>query len=203
MKKIFPTSKKGSLIVDAAISIPIFVLAICSILGLVKQVAFEEKHFKELADKSRQLCAVYASSGIDPEDTQFLSLEKERLAFKAFCGLKDSEGDRLVYIFPKRGERYHIIGCSTLKAGEVETVLSDSIRRKYKACQICKPDTLPNGASVFLYTEGSGVFHKKTCATITKTYEKLRKSEAAERGYTPCRICFPDSNQSLQNSENE
>lgn len=203
MKRTFVTSKKGSLIVDAAISIPIFVLAICSIIGLVKQATFEEKNFKELAEKSQQLCIVYASSGIDPVDTQYLSLDKERLAFKAFCGLRDSEGDRLVYIFPKRGERYHIIGCSTLKAGEVETVLTDSIRRKYKACQICKPETLPNGASVFLYTEGSRVYHKKTCATITKTYEKLRKSEAAERGYTPCKICFPDSNQNLQQSESE
>lgn len=203
MKKVFRTSKKGSLIVDAAICLPIFIIAICSILGLIRQVLFEEENFKKIANESQGLCALYASTGIDLDGIQYLSSEKERLAFIPFSGHTDSEGDCLVYIFPKSGRRYHIIGCSTLKAGEIETILTDKVRKTYKPCQICKPESLPNGASVFIYSDGSKIYHKKTCATITKTYEKLRKKEAIEKGYTPCRICFPDSNQSLQQSESE
>ena len=195
------TSKKGSLLVDAAVCIPVFILAMAAILSLVLHVGTEEKNFREMAEQSQVLTVAYAAAGIDDDRIHYLHSDGQNLAFRPFSGADDSGGDTLVYIFPKRGERYHIAGCPTMKPGEIETILTDQIRRSYRACEICKPETLPNGAPVCLYSESSRIFHRKSCATITKSYEKICKSEAEARGYTPCMHCIRISGASSGNSE--
>jgi len=187
--------------VDAAVCIPVFVLAMAAILSLVLHIGTEEKNFREMAEKSQRLTVAYAAAGLNDSSVHYLHSEGQNLAFRPFSGVDDKDGDTLVYIFPKRGERYHIAGCPTMKAGEIETILTDQIRRRYKACEICKPETLPNGAPVFLYSDSSRIYHKKSCATITKSYEKLSKSLAEERGYTPCMHCIKTSSKNSENSE--
>ena len=119
-----------------------------------------------------------------------------KLIYRPFVGesksIADTE-DYLVYVFPKRGERYHREGCSTMKAGDIEVILTQSVRKKYKACQICKPGSLPNGALVCLFSDSSVVFHKRSCASITKSYETMTRSEAEKKGYTPCMLCIGGS----------
>ena len=193
------TNKKGSLLVDAAVCIPVFILAMAAILSLVLHIGTEEKNFREMAGKSQLLTVAYATAGLDDGSIHYLHSEGQSLAFRPFTGADDTAGDTLVYIFPKRGERYHVAGCPTMQPGEIETILTDQIRRRYRACEICKPGSLPNGAPVFLFSGSSSVYHKKSCASITKSYEKIAKSEAESRGYTPCMHCIKTSG---QNSEN-
>ncbi len=116
----------------------------------------------------------------------------ENIAFRPFAG-ESSEGpdaDSLrVYVFPKRGERYHIAGCQVLKNGGVQTVLTASLRKRLKACTICDPGDLPDGAPVYMYSSQSGAYHRKSCSIVTKTFISMPRSEAVERGYTPCMVC--------------
>lgn len=94
-----------------------------------------------------------------------------------------------VYVFPKYGERYHSYGCRIMKEGSVEAVLTEQLKRKYSACKTCRPQTLTYGSLVFLFSEGSRVYHRKECSCITKYYVSMPRSEALAEGYTPCLFC--------------
>ena len=94
-----------------------------------------------------------------------------------------------VYVFPKRGTRYHIRSCSTLREGEISAILNARIRRTYAPCKLCHPETLPDGAAVSLYAQASHVYHRQNCATVKKSYIYIPKSEAISAGYTPCILC--------------
>lgn len=178
---------------DAAVCFPVFILAFAAILSLVLHIGTEEKNFMEMAGRSQVLTVAYAAAGMDDDSIHYLHTEGQNLAFRPFSGTDDTSGDTLVYIFLKRGERYHVAGCPTMQPGEIETVLTDKIRKQFKACELCKPEALPNGAPVCLFSESSRIYHKKSCASITKTYEKTNKNEAEARGYTPCMHCIKTS----------
>jgi len=191
----FAISKKGSIITDAAICLPIFILSVCALLSLIVKTGSEEVNFEKMAVKAQLISVSYAASLSDDEAVHYMSSEGQHLAYRCFTGLDDSKGGMLVYVFPKSGERYHVAGCRTLNPGEIDTVLTDEIRRGYKPCSICKPDKLPNGSPVCVYSDASKVYHKSSCATITKTYEKITCDEAVERGYTPCKLCIGNSSE--------
>lgn len=211
---MYINKKRGSIIVDAAISLPIFLLAMCTILSLLLQVGREDNAmlsmFKTSQTVTRTLATVgYTTGGVldsntleqgsgelinslsqDGRGDLYLFKEGHVLVFRPFIGEKsDSDGDR-VYIFPKYGERYHIEGCSTLHNGERVAVLTDKVRRQYKACEICKPDELPDGATVCIYSDVSHTYHRESCATITKSYECVSRKDAIAQGYTACQICL-------------
>lgn len=114
------------------------------------------------------------------------------LLFRPWVGESEQDAeydDTRVYIFPKRGEHFHCASCSCLKNGEIQVVLTDKVRKQYSACTTCHAGTLPNGAAVFLMSQGSGAFHRKSCPCITKAYECVALSDAKSMGYSACALC--------------
>ncbi len=112
--------------------------------------------------------------------------------FRPFVGESvQTEGadNTRVYVFPRRGERYHIRSCSILQNGQVQGILTDKIRRTYGACRLCHPDTLPNGAPVWLFSQQSHVYHRHTCASVVKNFVCMPRSAAVSAGYAPCQLC--------------
>ena len=102
--------------------------------------------------------------------------------------LFDTDDER-VYVFPKYGEKYHSEGCRIMKEGSVEAILTEQLKRRYSACKTCKPSSLAYGSLVFMFSDGSRVYHRKECPCITKYYVSIPKSEAEAEGYTPCYYC--------------
>ena len=102
--------------------------------------------------------------------------------------LFDADEER-VYVFPKYGERYHTYGCRIMQEGSVEAILTEQLKRRYSACKTCKPSSLSYGSLVFMFSDGSRVYHRKECACITKYYVSMPLSEAEAEGYTPCLFC--------------
>ena len=94
-----------------------------------------------------------------------------------------------VYVFPKYGEKYHNSGCRILQEGSVEQILTEKLKRQYFACKTCKPSSLAYGCIVFMFSDGSRMYHRKECSCITKYYVSMPKSEAEAEGYTPCFYC--------------
>jgi len=197
------TDRRGSLFVDAACCLPIFIISVCLLISLINQAGAEQASYTKMAKRAQVQVDLIAAAGLDIETDVLFQVDwpgrgvMTKLIYRPFTGesekIADTE-DYLVYVFPKRGERYHKEGCSTMKAGDIEVILTASIRRKYKACQICRPGSLPNGAYVCIYSESSGVFHKRSCASITKSYETMTRSEAEKKGYTPCQLCIGSGN---------
>jgi len=189
-KHIDINSRKGSIIVDAAISIPIFVLSMCFLVSIIKSIGREESAMAKMLETSKATSMACASLDLCIADELFLYDEGHVLVYRPFIGESRTEDNEMVYIFPKSGLRFHVDGCSTLKEGQVSLVLTDNLRGKYSACKLCEPDKLPNGSPVYMYSEYSDTYHRQSCSTITKSYECVSKSEAIKKGYSPCQICL-------------
>ena len=195
---------RGSLFVDAACTFPVFIISFCMLLSLINQAGAEESAFRKMAGRAKTQTDLIAASGIDPVTEVLLELERPgndvtlRLLYRPFTGESRNiadEDDTLVYVFPKRGIRYHKAGCSTMVNGDRELILTNALRKSHSACRICKPGALPNGAYVCVYSENSTVYHRRSCASVLKSYETMTRSEAEEQGYTPCLLCIGGDHQ--------
>jgi len=189
-KRISINRKRGSIIVDAAISIPIFVLSMCYLITIILGIGKEEKAVAKMLELSKATSIASIATGSTVIDELTLFDEGHVLLYRPFVGANSSADSDMVYIFPKSGERYHVDGCTTLKEGEICSVLTNDIRRRYEPCKICKPNELPNGSNVFVYSGSSHTYHRQSCSTITKSYECVTRKEAIAKGFTPCQICL-------------
>lgn len=251
------TGKRGSLIVDAAICLPFFVIAIAMLLMLIAQTGREESVTRAMVKSAiasvdaaaaleqgedffvtgnLSFRAAFAAAGMSdpgaaagagfprmytgidgfpvslkvraddlavvrvPIKTKLPSIGDlvrssdacRTVVFRPFTGESNrtlQENDRRVYVFPKYGERYHGEGCYILKDGCVETILTKALKKRCSPCKVCRPDERSIGSKVYMYLESSSTYHKKECASITKSYISMPKSQALEEGYTPCGIC--------------
>lgn len=194
----FGRRTRGYIIVDAACTLPVFILAMCTLLSLINQAGLEDKLFADLVKGADKQALVYAAGGkiIDSDylvnigHTKNLVIQK--VTYRPFWGEEHTrmKDGTTVYVFPKRGIRYHVEGCSIMKDGQIELILNKKVRKQYSSCKICKPGDLPDGAMVCVYGETSEVYHRKSCASVTKTYEVMEKSEAEKQGYSPCLLCI-------------
>ena len=96
---------------------------------------------------------------------------------------------RAVYIFPKRGERYHSEGCTFLKAACRSGPLTESIRKRYKACPLCHSSNAGAGALVYYFPSDGEDYHLRGCPSLQRNYIEIDLDTAVERGYTPCGKC--------------
>lgn len=94
-----------------------------------------------------------------------------------------------VYIFPKRGEKYHSQGCSFLKAASVSSPLTKTIKSKYDACPVCHSSKAMLGALIYYFPQDGESYHLPGCPTLERNYIELEKRVAVKRGYTACSKC--------------
>ncbi len=135
------TNKKGSVIIDAAICVPAFVIAIGMLLGILIQAGKEEAAFERMSLAAQASLA--AELGEDEIEISFPAGKAVmHLCYRPWTGAKDDadKKDKIVYIFPKFGERYHIPGCSLIKEypENYEAVtMSEAEERGFSACKLC------------------------------------------------------------------
>lgn len=94
-----------------------------------------------------------------------------------------------VYIFPKRGEKYHSEGCAFLKAASRPAALTASIRKHYKSCPLCKSGRAASGTMIYYFPSAGEDYHLPGCASLQRNYIEIDMQTAKERGYTPCSKC--------------
>lgn len=94
-----------------------------------------------------------------------------------------------VYVFPKRGEKYHREGCTFMKAGTVTRSLDPYVRKQYKNCPVCHSSKAKNGTTVYVFPKYGEGYHLKSCGVLNRRYMEMEKETALERGYTPCSKC--------------
>ena len=99
------------------------------------------------------------------------------------------EDAEAVYIFPKRGEKYHSEGCTFLKAASTSATLGGSIKRKYKSCPLCHSSRAEDGALIYYFPADGEDYHLPGCASLQRNYIEINKSDALKRGYTACSKC--------------
>ena len=99
------------------------------------------------------------------------------------------EDAEAVFIFPKRGEKYHAKGCTFLRAASTSAALTDSIRRQYKPCPLCHSGSAANGALIYYFPSFGEGYHLPGCASLQRNCIEIDKGTALKRGYTACSKC--------------
>ena len=94
-----------------------------------------------------------------------------------------------VFIFPKRGEKYHNEGCRHLKAASTSGVLTSDLKRKYKSCPLCKSGKAANGTLVYYFPAAGEDYHLRGCASLQRNYIEIERQVAMDRGYSACATC--------------
>lgn len=99
------------------------------------------------------------------------------------------EEQKIVYIFPEWGERYHGKQCTYVKANCKLVYLSQETEKKYAPCKLCNAGSAQIGTPVFCFTASGEAYHTADCRLVDKYYVEIKKADAVERGYTPCSKC--------------
>ena len=94
-----------------------------------------------------------------------------------------------VFIFPKRGEKYHSKGCGFLTAASRTGVLTEAVRKDYKPCPLCSSSSAADGALIYYFPAAGESYHLPGCSALQRNYIETDKNTAIERGYTPCAKC--------------
>ncbi len=241
--------KRGSLFVETALFLPLFLAAMLLLISLIPLHSAGETVLYALCDEAertmsaeesalalqirlsvrtaeesgmvrglwlteyeRELCV----SGIEdcirvalryevplPFALSFIALPEveENVLCRAFTGM-DAKGEpcghawlerelgyEAVYVFPKYGERYHAADCQTIRSFAQQCFLTEDLRRRFAACETCRPAELPNGSVVFYFPLGGKAYHRSSCPQVEKTYVEMDLEEAVAQGYTSCGLC--------------
>ena len=94
-----------------------------------------------------------------------------------------------VFIFPKRGERFHAAGCAFLTAASTSGVLTSAVRSNYKPCPLCGSGKAEYGSRIYYFPAAGEDYHLGGCPALQRNYIEIDKKDALERGYTPCSKC--------------
>lgn len=96
---------------------------------------------------------------------------------------------KTVYVFPRRGEKYHNRGCSHLSPAYEERILSPEVKHRFSPCQLCHSQQAKTGTMVFCFERAGEAYHLGTCSTVKKSFVAMEQKEAEQKGYTPCGTC--------------
>ena len=244
-------NKRGSYLVEAAISLPVFIIAVIVMSSVIlmyaciedcafiaanelrrgaaeaviadTSIALPHRIRKELEDKNSQVhSARLIDAGFRSErwGVDELLLVDFRLTLKtnnplgiraeadydlalvtrAYVGRERHEANmtaeefadedaEAVFIFPKRGEKYHSKGCTFLRAASTSAALSSSIKRRYKACPLCHSGRAADGALVYYFPSDGEDYHLPGCPSLQRNYIEIDRGTALKRGYTSCSKC--------------
>ncbi len=193
--------RRGSQFVEAALVLPILILALLLLLTLIRLDRIQSARMYELARETEQTMLPNARSytvsvplPVFARTVRF----REILLARPFVGREPEEGplgtealeneDETVWVFPRRGERYHKKECRIVTVYPFERILSASLRRRYGPCSNCHPESLVNGTPVYVFATGD-VYHRRSCASVTRYVIPMSGEQATEKGYTPCSYC--------------
>ncbi len=240
--------KKGSYLVEAAIIMPIFILAVLMMISAVPALSTAENVFfsmsdelylesakvpfaaeastmklrmkKRIAEENLKLSAFeitackyrYRKQNIDDLITvkyrfSYDGNDLQRIfrsagftgsiTVRAFTGTihkrapegKGKEDDKIVYVFPQWGMRYHQKNCTYVTGSCQMVYLTEQIQKQYKSCKLCYARSAQIGSPVFCFVKYGEAYHVAGCSTVKKYYVTMGQHKAEGQGYSPCSKC--------------
>lgn len=100
---------------------------------------------------------------------------------------------KIVFIFPRAGERYHDKNCMLISNYPVLKILTRGIRGEYEACKLCEASELKNGSNIYIFEKSGKVYHTKNCVLVDKYVVSIELVDAEHQGYMPCKKCKPNA----------
>lgn len=106
-----------------------------------------------------------------------------------FSDMEKNGDSSMVLVFPMWGEKFHTKACRFVSASALQKVLTPQLKRQYKPCRLCRPESLPTGSYVYCFLRAGEVYHQKSCHTVEKYTIEMEKEDAWSKGYRPCKTC--------------
>lgn len=206
MKKL-----RGSLTIESALAMPLFILAISLLIFWTSFLQIQEKLNANATDKAREMAKfAYVTEEDTKKEVKLIEIGKgellngvyfERMAVaRPFTGRYyknvaggDAEDNRIVFV-TKNGKVYHTSNiCSHIKISvkEVDFSSVNHLRNKggakYYPCEYCARGKL--GGKVYITSEGNRVHKNKSCPGIKRTVITMKKIDAEAKGLRPCERC--------------
>lgn len=94
-----------------------------------------------------------------------------------------------VFIFPQDGEKYHNKNCTFVRSETKAMALTESVKRKYTGCRVCRSKEAASGTRVYVFPEYGSRYHLSGCRVLERRCIEIEKDVAKERKYTPCSKC--------------
>lgn len=198
---------KGSITMETAIVLPIFLLAIAYLISWIGFLDIERSLAAEANAKARDLAA--ESFILEPGEADFVEVVKgdylrgvyfvKKAKARAFTGRYyplnpgDEEAKKLVFV-TKSGSVYHrSLICShlklSIKSTDVERIkgLRNKKGEKYRPCDFCKKKT--KGEVIYFTDYGNRYHRTKTCKGIKRSIKITSLKMAKSFGLGSCKKC--------------
>ncbi len=202
------TLVKGSLSVEAALILPMFLIVLFAFFSFFSQYASAAELKLQAAADAKKAAVILGNTGITAaDDITIYKTEKRRSLWidpfrtgitiqeTAVCRpwigfMEEGVFETYVYITPD-GEVYHLNrNCTHLKLS-IRTVTMQKARRlknvygqKYRKCELCKTAF---GKMVYITTEGDCYHSERSCSGLKRTVRKIPFRQAGNR--RPCSRC--------------
>lgn len=205
-KASFCTSlKRGGMAVETVLVLPIFFLAMVTMISFMDIYSLETEHLSELCGKAKK-AGMYAyvpdGSGLEeitlPDVYSYEPVEgivplptvwlHNVVRVHAWTGAKEEisgsaeEAEPMVYM-TETGSVYHSsLGCSylNLSVNQVSARQAASMKNDYgetyTACETCSRGQAPAG-SVYITRKGSHYHNSETCSGLKRTVRLVKKSD--------------------------
>lgn len=196
------TLKKGSLTVEAALVVPLFLMILLAFFSFFSQYAsVAELKVQAAAEAKKAAVAAGSSSEQSLEEIVICKTTKaealwiqpfwknktitEKAVCRAWIGFTKTDAEEMyVYITPE-GEVYHLYrDCTHLKLSVRKTPmaavhqLKNIYGKKYRKCEIC---SAPFGSMVYITSEGDCYHSERTCSGLKRTIRQVPFSQVDGR----------------------
>jgi hypothetical protein len=202
---MFPRSRRGSFTLEAAIFLPIFILAALTVAYLIKLIAVQENAFHAFADETRK---VAAEASLSPYPLFFKGDVLARIGEENGGELENLRLSRFDYRygFGEYTEQIRVtidydIGVK-LPAALIRAIpVSDTIlcRAFVGATNADVPmsneemEEEKTSRTVWIFPRAGTKYHGETCSYIAVYPKELLLGEGVRRRYAPCKLCDPGS----------
>jgi len=201
--------RRGSLAVEAAIFLPLFIVGILTLGCLIKFAMAEEGVSHALADESRK-AAAWAS--VNPYPFAFTGDVEERVSYEGRGELDEVSVSRFLYRVPgagASGKLYtDLIGASVsyrmplrlphIFRSEIlgeETALCRAFvgtDNGGAAMPFSEMEDDQDGQTVWVFPRAGEKYHAETCRYIANDPHEVMLSGKVRRKYHPCELCHPE-----------
>lgn len=197
---------KGSVTLEAAVVLPLFLLAVSHLIFWISFLDQERSLVAEINAKSRKLAV--ESFVLGAEDDEPIEISKgaylrgeyflRTSIARPFTGRyydtagMDADEYKLAFI-TKNGEVYHrSLICSHIKISVKEVTQGVSALRnqsgeKYKPCEFCVKKK--DGQKYFITKHGNRYHYDRTCKGIKRSIRLINLKLAKELGFGACKKC--------------